>query len=30
MLNDEHLKIVMYEQNSGMIFPRTDIKGGWL
>lgn len=28
MLNDEHLKIVMYEQNSGMIFPRTDIKGG--
>lgn len=28
MLNDEHLKIVLYEQNSDKIFPRTDIKGG--
>ncbi|WP_329758645.1 Eco57I restriction-modification methylase domain-containing protein [Allisonella histaminiformans] len=28
MLSDTHLKIVMYEQNSGKIFPRTDIKGG--
>lgn len=28
MLSDTHLKIVMYEQNSDKIFPRTDIKGG--
>ena len=28
MLNDEHLKVVMYEQKSGEVFPRTDIKGG--
>lgn len=28
MLNDEHLKIILYEQNSDKIFPRTDIKGG--
>lgn len=28
MLNDEHLKVVMYEQDSSKIFPRTDIKGG--
>ncbi|MCJ0578918.1 Eco57I restriction-modification methylase domain-containing protein [Enterococcus cecorum] len=28
MLNDEHLKVVMYEQNSAKIFPTTDIKGG--
>lgn len=28
MLNDPHLKIVKYEQNSDNIFPRTDIKGG--
>lgn len=28
MLNDEHLKIILYEQNSNKIFPRTDIKGG--
>lgn len=28
MLNDEHLKVILYEQKSGNIFPRTDIKGG--
>lgn len=28
MLNDEHLKIVLYEQDSDKIFPRTGIKGG--
>ena len=28
MLNDEHLKIVFYEQKSGNIFRNTDIKGG--
>ena len=28
MLNDPHLKVVYYEQNSGKIFPSTDIKGG--
>ncbi|GEK29320.1 Eco57I restriction-modification methylase domain-containing protein [Furfurilactobacillus siliginis] len=28
MLNDTHLKVVMYEQNGNKIFPRTDIKGG--
>ncbi|MGF0048416.1 Eco57I restriction-modification methylase domain-containing protein, partial [Streptococcus hyointestinalis] len=28
MLNDEHLSVVYYEQNSGNIFPNTDIKGG--
>lgn len=28
MLNDEHLKVVFYEQNSAMLFPNTDIKGG--
>ncbi|PKX51885.1 restriction endonuclease [Lactiplantibacillus plantarum] len=28
MLNDTHLKVVDYEQNSDKIFPKTDIKGG--
>jgi hypothetical protein len=28
MLNDEHLKIVYYEPNSGNIFPNVEIKGG--
>jgi type II restriction endonuclease, putative len=28
MLNDEHLKVEYYEQNSANIFPETDIKGG--
>ena len=28
MLQDEHLKVVYYEANSGNIFPNTDIKGG--
>lgn len=28
MLNDEHLKVVMYKQGSSDLFPGTDIKGG--
>ena len=28
MLNDEHLKVVFYEQKSAKVFPNTDIKGG--
>ena len=28
MLNDEHFKVLMYETDSGKIFPNTDIKGG--
>lgn len=28
MLDDPHLKVVMYEQDSSKIFPNTDIKGG--
>ena len=28
MLNDEHIKVVYYEQDSSKIFPTTDIKGG--
>lgn len=28
MLNDEHLKVVYFEQDSSRIFPNTDIKGG--
>lgn len=28
MLEDEHLKILYYEQDSSKIFPNTDIKGG--
>ncbi|WP_432480933.1 Eco57I restriction-modification methylase domain-containing protein [Moraxella sp. ZY200743] len=28
MLNDEHLRVLFYEQNSSKIFPNTDIKGG--
>ena len=28
MLEDEHLKVIYYEQNSANIFPNTDIKGG--
>ena len=28
MLNDSHLKIIMYENDASKIFPNTDIKGG--
>ena len=28
MLEDEHLKVLYYEQDSSKIFPNTDIKGG--
>lgn len=28
MLNNEHLKVVYFNQNSGDVFPGTDIKGG--
>lgn len=28
MLNDEHLKVIYYEQDSSKVFPNTDIKGG--
>lgn len=28
MLNDEHFKVLMYEENAEAIFPNTDIKGG--
>ncbi|MFZ2186919.1 MAG: Eco57I restriction-modification methylase domain-containing protein [Streptococcus parauberis] len=28
MLEDEHLKVIYFEQNSAKIFPNTDIKGG--
>lgn len=28
MLQDDHLKVVMFEKNSDNIFPHTDIKGG--
>lgn len=28
MLNDEHLAVLFYEQNSGQIFPNIDLKGG--
>ena len=28
MLNDEHFKVLLYEQNSANIFSNTDIKGG--
>ena len=28
MLNDEHLKVVYFDQNSSNVFPNTDIKGG--
>ncbi len=28
MLNDKHLKVEYYEQNSAKVFPNTDIKGG--
>ncbi len=28
MLHDEHLKVLMFEQDSSKIFPSTDIKGG--
>lgn len=28
MLNDQHLKVVMFEKDCTKIFPRTDIKGG--
>lgn len=28
MLNDPHLKVIYYEQDSSKVFPNTDIKGG--
>lgn len=28
MLNDEHLKVILFEQKSSIIFPNTDIAGG--
>lgn len=28
MLSDEYLKVLLYEPDSGKIFPNTDIKGG--
>jgi len=28
MLNDDYLKVIMYEQNAAKVFPGTDIKGG--
>ena len=28
MLNNPHLKIIYYEQDSAKVFPNTDIKGG--
>ena len=28
MLNDKHIKVAYYEQNSGEVFQNTDIKGG--
>ena len=28
MLNDEHLKVLYYEQDGQKVFPNTDIKGG--
>ncbi|MBF6978786.1 Eco57I restriction-modification methylase domain-containing protein [Aerococcaceae bacterium zg-BR22] len=28
MLNDEHLSVIYYEQDSSVVFPNTDIKGG--
>ena len=28
MINDEHLKVLYFEQNSDNVFPNTDIKGG--
>lgn len=28
MLNNPHIKVIMYQQNSANIFPNTDIKGG--
>lgn len=28
MLNDEHLKVLYYKQNSSNVFSNTDIKGG--
>ena len=28
MLNDKHLKVAYYEQDSSSVFPNTDIKGG--
>ena len=28
MLNDEHLKVLYYEQDSSKVFSNTDIKGG--
>jgi len=28
MLNDEHLKVILYEDDASKIFPNTDIKGG--
>ena len=28
MLNDKHMRVVLYQQDSSKIFPKTDIKGG--
>jgi hypothetical protein len=28
ILNDKHFKVIFYEKNSALVFPRTDIKGG--
>ncbi len=28
MLRDEHLKVIFYEQDSSLVFPNTEIKGG--
>jgi type II restriction enzyme len=28
MLQDKHIKVELYEQNSSVVFPNTDIKGG--
>jgi len=28
MLQDKHIKVVLYEQKSSVVFPNTDIKGG--
>lgn len=28
ILNDKHIQVIMYEQDSSRIFPHTDIKGG--
>lgn len=30
MLQDPHLKVLYFEQDSSKVFTNTDIKGGWL